>query len=674
MATIGDLLVSLRGDSTEWNNSLNTAGKALQQLVTKAEKAGQDLSKFNSQNINLLAGWKNEIGKTYSTFTDALVPVKQGLVDQGKAASTTAKGINTLALETVVASKIQQTFDAQMKTLSSSLWLATAGLKQFGMAMSTAFTLPIVAAGTAAIKTFADFEKGTLKIQSAAEISSETANKITDGFVKISQSAPLAVDELQKAGFAAAQAGITGEEGITNFAEAAVKLSKVGGDAFKDLPIEDLSNNLAKISVAFGEAGENMENVTNISSMLLSVAKDVPGGLGEIMEAMRRASPMAATLGLSLTDTAAAMGTLVAAAVPAARAGTEFNTALTNMVKNMDVVAEWLGVTDEGFKNFKERMDTDLMGVLDDVIRRFNDLGSVTDKAGKLTEVFGQVASKAILPLINNYELWKDLQARANQEMESGTLLARDFAIQASSLSGTFTVFKQAVQSVAYAIGKDLAPYVSAFAKSATQALINLATAWQNLNPTVKALTVILAVLLAVIGPLALVLNTLFLNPISGLLTFTRHINIAIKGMLGLIATEKMGVISNVMLAFSAEGAAAGFTMLGTAIWAAISPLLIILGVIGAVVGVLKLLGVGFKIKLPSMPKIDAYKDIGTSKKDVVTETEGEDLEESNKEKKAALDKEKTALEKELRDKKKADDKVIKAKENEVEAYEKIRD
>lgn len=677
MATIGDLLVSLRGDSTEWNNSLNTAGKALQQLVTKAEKAGQDLSKFNSQNINLLAGWKNEIGKTYSTFTDALAPVKQGLVDQGKALSTTSKGINTLALETVVAAKTQQTFDSQIKTLSSSLWLATAGLKQFGMAMSTAFTLPIVAAGTAAVKTFADFEKGTLKIQTAGEITNESANKITDSFIKISQTIPLSVTELQKAGFAAAQAGVTGEEGITNFAEAAVKLSKVGGDAFKDLSIEDLSNNLAKISIAFGEAGENMENVTNISSMLLSVSKAVPGGLGEVIEAMRRASPQAAILGMNLSDVTAIMGTLVAAALPAARAGTEFNTALSNMVTNMDVVAEWLGVTDDGLKKFKDRMDTDLIGVLDEVVQRFNKIESVTDKANKLTEVFGKVGKKSIEALINNYDLFKDLQARANQELESGTLLAAEFGIQANSLSGTFSVFKNAVESIAYAIGKDLAPYISYFAKNATQAIINLANAWQNLNPTIKAAIVIFAGLIAIIGPLALLLNTLFLNPIAGLITFISKIGLAIGSLVGLTTVGETATITQIKLAFALHGAAGGFAMLGTAVWAALAPLLTIVGVITAVIGGLyllgKALGVGFKIKMPSMPniKLPTYGD--TTKADTSSEDQ-EALEEENTAKKKALQKEQTALEKELRDKKKADDKVIKTKENEVEAYEKIRD
>ncbi|MFA5724585.1 MAG: phage tail tape measure protein, partial [Candidatus Pacearchaeota archaeon] len=679
MATIGDLLVSLRGDSTEWNNSLNTAGKALQQLVTKAEQAGQDLSKFNSQNINLLAGWKNEIGKTYSSFTKSLAPVKQGLVDQGKAASTTAKGINTLALETVVASKTQQTFDNQIKTLSSSLWLATAGLKQFGMAMSTAFTVPIVAAGTAAVKTFSDWEQGTVGIQRAGEITSEEANKITDSFISISQQVPLTVKELQDAGYAAAQAGIQGTDAITNFAKAAAELSKVGGDAFKGLEVTDLANSLAKVSVAFGETGESFDNVNKVASSMFTVAKAIPGSFNEIVSAMVRTAGTSNMMGLSLSETAAIMGTLVASGVPASRAGTEFSRVLLDMSKNADKVAQALGYTSSSVTEYKNRVETDMFGVLDELIQRYGQVEGRLDTMQHLQDIFGTVSLKAILPLIQNHELLNDLLARSNQEMETGALLSAEFAANSQSLSGTFTVFKNAVQSVAYAIGKDLAPYISVFVKNATQAMINLTNAWQNLNPIIKAAIVIFAGLIAIIGPLALLLNTLFLNPIAGLITFISKIGIAIGTLTSLIATTLAATVQNIALAFTLDGAAAGFAMLGTAIWAALGPLLTIVGAIAAVIGVLallgKALGIGFKLKLPSMPKINmpSYGKTANANEDT-SDADQQALEESNANKKAAAQKEQTALEKELRDKKKADDKVIKAKENEVEAYEKIRD
>jgi len=257
MAQIGELLIALQGDSKSWSKSLETAGKDLRNLVTESQKAGQDISNFNAKTVNLLKGWKNEVGDAYRSFDKSLQPVKQSLVDQGKALSVDQKGMTNLAMETVVGAEKMSVLNESLKTTSSSLWLMSSGLQQFGRSMSMAFTAPIVGAATLAMKTFKDWESGTISIQRAGEITRQEADKITDSFVKISQQIPLTVEELQKAAYAAAQAGVTGSKAITNFAETAVKLSKVGGDAFKDLPVEDLANNLAKLSIAFDIAGDD---------------------------------------------------------------------------------------------------------------------------------------------------------------------------------------------------------------------------------------------------------------------------------------------------------------------------------------------------------------------------------------------------------------------------------
>ncbi|MBU0847725.1 phage tail tape measure protein, partial [Patescibacteria group bacterium] len=606
MAQIGELLIALQGDSKSWSSALKTAGQELRTLAAQAQETQKDLSKFNVQSINLLKGWKNEIGDTYKSLEQSLAPVKQGLVDQGKALDVNQKGINTLAIETVVASEKMKSFSESLKGTSSALWLMTMGLQQFGRAMTTAFTIPIAAAAGLAIKTFMDWEKGTLKIQTAAEITREAAEKITNSFMEISMQIPITVEDFHKAAYAAAQAGITGEEGITNFAKAAVMLSKVGGDAFKDLPIEKLANDLAMLAIGFGETGENMEEVNNIASMLLSVAKAVPGGLAGIVEGLRRVQGPAATLNISLSDTTALIGTLIASGVPFARAGTELGRVFLDMVKNIDKVGEALGYTTENFGEFKERMDTDVMGVLIELLQRYGQIESGVERATHLQEIFGTTALRAMLPLIENTDMLTDLQARANQELESGALLTAEFAIQAQSLSGTMTVFSNAVKALAKVVGDDLAPYFNYFVKTATMGLINLVKAWQEMNPNIKFAIFLIGGLLAIVGPLALALNTLFLQPISGLVTFITFLTKA-TGQLALQTgiASSAGVATN-FFAFSLTNAATqvGLLIKGLAILAVKFAAILI--VVGAVAAAIYALGkaLGIRIKLPAMPKI----------------------------------------------------------------------
>ena len=672
MAQVGELLIALQGDSKSWSSALKTAGQDLRKLASQAKETGQDLNKFNAQTINLLKGWKNEVGNAYRSVEQSLAPVRQGLVDQGKALDVNQKGINTLAIQTVTASEKMRVFSDSLKSTSSALWLMTMGLQQFGRAMSISFTAPIVAAAGLSVKTFMDWEKGTLAIQRAAEITGEEAEKITDSFIEISSQVPITVEELQKAGYAAAQAGVTGERAITNFAEAAVKLSKVGGDAFRDLPIEKLANDLAKLTIAFGETGENMEEVNNTASMLLSVAKAVPGGLAEIVEGLRRVAGPAATLNVSLADTTALIGALIAAGVPAARAGTELGRVFLDMTKNIDKVSEALGYTTENFGEFKERMETDVMGVLVELLGRYKQIESGVDRATHLQEIFGTTSLRALMPLIENYDMILDLQARANQELESGALLAAEFDIQANSLSGTMQVFGNNLKILAGVIGKDLAPYVSYFLKTFTLGLRNLVEGWRNLNPHIKFAIFLVGGLLAVVGPLALLLNTLFLNPISGLITFLAFLTKA-TGQLALQTgiAASAGAATN-FFAFSLTNAAtaAGLLVKGLAILSLKFAAILI--VVGLVAAALYALGraLGISLKLPKMPKIalPKYKGVTAPKY-----APGEAPEEIAKADEKAAKKKAKDLARELRDKKKARKKELRALREGIKDYEKVR-
>lgn len=673
MAQVGELLIALQGDSKSWSSSIDTASKDLRRLVAESQKAGKDLGDFNAKTVNLLKGWKNEVGSAYRALDKSLKPVKQSLVEQGKALNMNQKGMTTLALKTVVAAEASKVFNDNLKSVSNSLWLMSSGLQQFGRSMTMAFTVPVVAATVAATKSFAEWEKGTVSIQRAAEITRREAESITESFIKISQTVPMTVEELQKAGYAAAQAGVTGENAIVNFAKAATMLSRVGGDAFKALPVDDLANKLAKLGIAFGETGENWEKVNNLASSLLVVAKAVPGGLGEIIEAMRRTSGIAVTMGLSLADTAAAMGTLVAAGVPAARAGTEFNRVLLEIAQNSEKVGQALGYTDEKMAEFKERIDTDMMGVLVELIDRYGQIEGKVDKITHLQEIFGKISLKALLPLIDNVDLLRDLMSRANQELESGALITAEFAIEATSLSGTMIVFKNNMLALAETIGKDLAPYISLFLQSTIIGLKNLIASWKELNPHLKFVIFLFAGLTAIIGPLALILNTLFLNPISGLITFITFLsklntNLGITAIVSRAASG--GVFSLGSVFAGAIPAVAGFTK-------ALGVLLLGLGkillVVGLVAGAVYLLGkaLGINFKFPSMPEIKLPKYAGAGAKGDIGTGDQEALAEADQ--KAAKAKTK-ALSREMRDKKKARNKEMKIIDQGVDEYEKVRD
>jgi len=673
MATVGQLLISLAGDSKPYSQAINESGKLLQSFVKEVEKAGKKIEEVSYQWIAAQKRWGSDAGKVWKQYSDSLGGVKQGLVDTGRAVSSTQSGITTLATKAVTANEDLKQLTNTLKGVSNQLWLMTMGLQQFGRTMTTAFTVPLAAAAGLSTKVFMDWESGSIAIQRAAEITTEEAKKITDAFIEISQQVPITVEELQKAGYAAAQAGITGEEGITNFALAAVKLSKVGGDAFRDLPIEKLANNLAKLSIAFGVAEDDMEAINNTSSMMLAVAKAVPGGLGEIVEAMRRVAGSAATYGVSMEQAAALTGTLVAAGVPAARAGTELARVFENMVSKIDLVGEVMGYTGDELMILKERMEEDMGEVLNELIGRLGATEDMWVKNAVASEIFGETGKKALLPLINNYDLLQDLQARANQELESGALLSAEFDLEASSLTGTLKVFANNLRALGKVIGDDLAPYVSYFLKTFTLGVVGLIKAWQNLSPAFKFAIFLLGSMLAIVGPLALALNTMFLAPLSGLITFITH-QARLLVQLGIqTALTNSAAAASIGFGGAMAAAATGVLTLAKAMAILSLKFVAVLGVIGlvaaALYGIGKLLGIGFK--LPTLPKINLPKFNKLNQPKLVGEgVTGEEV--TEKDKKAAKKRQK-AIEKDLRDKKRARQKELRELEKSIDAYEKIR-
>jgi len=288
-------------------------------------------------------------------------------------------------------------------------------------------------------------------------------------------------------------------------------------------------------------------------------------------------------------------------------------------------------------------------------------------------DIFGGVGLKAILPLIQNYDLFKDLQARANQELESGALLAAEFDIQANSLSGTITVFRNSLKALGKVIGDDLAPYVSLFLKTFIEGVRTLVEGWRSLNPSIKFAIFLMGSLLAAVGPLALLLNTLFIAPISGLITFITFLtkaNLSIGLTSILTKAGSTGVFSFGRAFATVTPAIIGFTQALGVMLLGLGKILLVVGLVAGAVYLLgKALGIG--LKFPSMPeiKLPKYGKVATPK----TTGEAEAIEEATKADKEAAKKKSKELTKELRDKRKARDKELKILEQGIDEYEKIR-
>jgi len=692
---VGNLNINLLADTQPFIKGMSKAANVIKDFETRAKLANYQLQKLSASGIKTIAAGDDALAKSAQKVIKAIGPTTRYLAANNKELRKSKEAAENVAISVIKATDAQNQFNRALKTASNSLWLMGTGLKQLGTSLLTNFTIPLVGAAGASLKVFTDWEKGTSKLQSAAEITSKSAESITNSLIEISLQVPLTVDELQQAAVAAAKAGVEGEKAISKFAETTVKLSKVGGDALKDLPLDQVSDSLAQISIAFGIAGDNFEKVTNVASMLLRVGKDIPGGLSEIFQGMRRVSAGAVQMGVSIEQTTAMIGTLVAAAVPAARAGTELTAAFRDFGKNTnwDYVATKLGYTTNEIDKFIDRLEDDFGGVLIELLEKISGINSSLERSAVIGKIFGETGRKAIEPLVNNVELLNMLLQLSELEFERNILLENDFAVQSGNLAGTFTVFGNAVKALGKAFADDLAPYVSVFLQTAIGGLKMLMSLWQSLSGGIKFLLVGLGGLLTILGPLILGFHYLFVKPLGGLITFYTFLKKLSAAMTILRAGIVMNTVSLSYYNFATIAATTGNTQLAASYLAAakgasflnvtLLPLLATLKTVAivavaalAALWLLKKIGINvrlpsIKYKKPEVPSMDLDLGIGDLTKAQTEEQKRVELE--REESKKALKAEEKAVNKELKAKQKQRKKELRILEDGIDEYEKIR-
>lgn len=532
MATIGELFLALRGDAKEWTSATKEAETSLRNLVKEAEKAGYDLSKFSEESLRTFAVWGKDspLYQAEQTFQKALGPVKQGLVDQGSALDVNQKGITTLATKTLVANANFALFAKSLNSLSSKLWVLTMGLKQAGYALTAAFTVPIAGIATVAVKTFADWEQGTKNLQASADMTSKEAENMTANFRELAMVMPLTVKELLEVSRAAAEAGVS-TKNLERFTIAIAKVVTISDE----LNPKQVAELLVGINKAFGITEENVERTL---SVIRKAAKESRGGMNDFIDALLRTLPAAAAFNISFTDMTAILAAVIPVSGGATRAGTQLVRMFDQMTVNLDKMAGQMGITKE---SLKEMMGKDVIDTLKQYIEYLGLSGDMIENNQAVLEVFTVIGARALRLLIDQYPVFLEKQKELGQSFIDGTELTNDYNIAADTLQNTFKRFRNAVLEVAKVIGDDLNVVIRPVLEKAITVASTLASIWIGIPNPIKAVAIALAGILAILGPLVLLLNTL-ISPIVGLVTFTA------KAVAILVAFKTAGVATAVTL------------------------------------------------------------------------------------------------------------------------------
>ena len=361
-----------------------------------------------------------------------------------------------------------------------------------GSTLTKTFTVPLVAAATAAVKTTADFDSSMSKL---AAVSGATGNElitIRDKAREMGASTKFSAKEAADAFNYMAMAGwksadmMSGIEGVLNLAAASG---------------EDLATTSDIVTDSLTAFGESADQAGRLSDIMAAASSNANTNVSMMGETFKKVAPVAGALGYTMEDTALMAGLMANAGIKAEAAGTAMRRGFTNLVKPTKQVADAMERYDISATNSDGTMK-DLRSVVDQLRTNFAGLTDA-EKTSAAATIFGTQAYYAWLAVINGSE--EDYEKLANAIDNSAGVAKSMAETMQDNLAGQLTILKSQLQELAISFGDILVPHI----RTAVEWLQKQVDAFNSLDERTKEQIVKYGLMAAALGPVILVAGKL---------------------------------------------------------------------------------------------------------------------------------------------------------------------
>lgn len=362
-------------------------------------------------------------------------------------------------------------------------------LQGVGRGLTLGLTAPIIGFGAAVFNIARNFQAGMNRVRALTGATGDDFEALTDQAkdlgLKTQFSATQAADAM---GFLA-QAGFETNE-IIGAMPGTLTLA-----ASAQIGLAEAADIVTNVLTGYGIEVEDIGRVTDV---LVKSFTSANTDLVQLGQAMKFAGPVASAMGLQFEEVAAAIGLMGNAGIQATMAGTAIRGALVrlaNPAKSVTKILNDLSI---------EVFNTDgSMVSLVTIIQQLEESGI---SAAQVMEIFGQRAGPAMLALL---EQGSFALSEFTTELEnSGGTAQRIADIQMEGLNGAIFRLKAAFEGLAIALA-DVG--LLDFFVSTIEGITNFLLAVAGLDESLLQFILILAAVAAAIGPLLLIIGTLFI-------------------------------------------------------------------------------------------------------------------------------------------------------------------
>lgn len=397
--------------------------------------------------------------------------------------------------------------NASLGKVQRNMRSMTANFRKLGMSMSRAITLPLALIGGSSLRTAVKFEASMAKVKAVSGATAKEFDSLAASAKELGRTTVFTASEVAGLQLEFAKLGFTAVQ-INQVTEATLNLAQATGS--------DLAQAAEVAGATLGGFGLAASETGRVADVMAASFSTSALDIDHFQESMKLVAPNAKAAGVSLEETTAMLAVLSKAGIKGSSAGT----ALRRILQEMQGTS---GTLTERFAELN-KAGLDVQGSMDEVGRRAGTSLLV------LAEGAGEVQS-----LTDSYKV-SEGAAKAMADVMNDTT------------AGAMKRLTSALEGAAIVIGDALAPALSSVAKFIT----DLSTGFTNLSKDTQQNILIVAGLLAVLGPMLIVIPKI----IAGL-TAIRTAFIALNAAMLLnpivLATAAIVALGVVMVATSGD-------------------------------------------------------------------------------------------------------------------------
>jgi len=387
--------------------------------------------------------------------------------------------------------RLEDQMTSQLNSASGSLKNIGSQMQSLGTTMTASITAPVVAAGAAMFKTFADFESVMVELEARTQSTSAEMEAMQQ----------MAIEMGRDTVFSATEA-----------AEAMLELTSSGSsaaEAMEQLPaVLDLA---AAGALDLGTAADGVTDVLAMFQLEATDAADVVDALaraagsssatvGDLTDAFGNVGPVAAQFGLTVDETAAALAVFAENGIKGAESGTQLRSMLLNMTRDTaSVQAAWdeLGVSLFDAQGNMRDLDT----VFNEIATAMEDL-PMEDQIRLSQDIAGSYGLIGFNALTASGGIGDMANSMASAASASEVADAR-----MNTLQGRWNSFMGSLETLAIVLGGLGEGPLTDFLLMATN-VVNAIATWAQENPKLAQTIMAVVAAIATIGPVLVILGT----------------------------------------------------------------------------------------------------------------------------------------------------------------------